>query len=179
MLLSACAGLGSVHRTSRFFWRSAALLSVAFWEAFCFFRIVSGTAMSFWVGTLCLLAFFGVFVNGFSERTMSGPLCWWLVGLSLSRKLEQKSEVGSREGKIAGAAGPLGCGDWSTSEARTAGANELAPPMASRRCSQPSQLELFRARRLRARQLATAKGFRHQLHAEHPLSQQWQEAVVV
>jgi hypothetical protein len=74
---------------------------------------------------------------------MSGPLCWWLVGLSLSRKLEKNLEVRNREGKIAGAAGPLGDGDWLTSEAQTAGAIELAPPIASRRCSQASQLELF------------------------------------
>ena len=38
------------------------MLSVAFWEAFCFFRIVSGTAMSLWVGTLGLLVFSSMFV---------------------------------------------------------------------------------------------------------------------
>lgn len=42
--------------TSRFFFNSAAWESLVFWWAFCFLSTDSGTAMSFWVGTLHLLA---------------------------------------------------------------------------------------------------------------------------
>ena len=42
--------------TSRFFFNSAAWESLVFWWAFCFLSTDSGTAMSFWVGTLDLLA---------------------------------------------------------------------------------------------------------------------------
>lgn len=78
---------GVCYRTSRFFWRSAALLSVAFCEAFCFFRTDSGTAMSFWVGTLCCVS--GWLRQRCVRLTMSGPLCWWLVGLSVVEEAEE------------------------------------------------------------------------------------------